>query len=96
MPKKLVGEVDDLRVSLPLSLINYLNYIAKDSTLGASANDIASHLLVEEVQRLVREGEHERKLPQLDLRPPPKPKRRRRAANSPSTDATPGDPKPPP
>jgi hypothetical protein len=69
MPKKLVGEVDDLRVSLPVTLINYLNFLAKDSVYGASANDIASHLLIEEVRRLIREDEHELKFPMLDLRP---------------------------
>jgi hypothetical protein len=67
---KNVGETDELRLTLPVSLINYLNYLAKDSVMGPNANDIAAHLLIESVRALIREKEHEMKLPSLDLTPP--------------------------
>lgn len=63
MPKKMDGETAELRLTVPKTLAGYLSLLARDSHLGASANDIAVRLLTNEVDRLIRDGEHERKVP---------------------------------
>jgi len=66
MPKKVEGETAELRLTVPQTLAGYLSLLARDSHLGASANDIAVRLLTSEVDRLIREGEHLRKVPTAD------------------------------
>lgn len=64
MPKILEGETDEIKLRVPKTLIGYLSVLAKDSMMGASANDIAVHLLTKEVQRLFDGDAHSKKIPQ--------------------------------
>ena len=64
MPKNVEGETSSLRLTVSRTLAGYLSNLAKQgSHLGASSNDIAVRLLTNEVDRLIREGEHDRRIP---------------------------------
>jgi hypothetical protein len=63
-PEKL-SEARDLILKLPIEQDDYLILLA---TLGKARNEIATHILVRELQLLEKEKYHERRVP----RPPAK------------------------
>lgn len=63
MPKKLEGEVDELRLTVPKTLKGYLTLLAKDHFLGAATNDLAVFILTKEVQRMFEADYHGKKVP---------------------------------
>jgi hypothetical protein len=50
-------------VSLPAEAFEYFVLLATLGKLGSTENDVASHILVREYQKLENDGFHERRLP---------------------------------
>ena len=63
MPKKLEGETEELRLTVPKTLTGYLTYLAKDHFLGAATTDIAVYILTKEVQRMFEADYHNKRVP---------------------------------
>jgi hypothetical protein len=66
-PEKL-SENRDLALKLPIEQDDYLILLATLGKGGRSRTEIATHILVRELQALEKDGYHERRLP----KPPPK------------------------
>lgn len=61
-PKK--GETVTFKVSVPKPLYGYLTYLAENSHIGGSENEVAAHLLKLKVHELAETKFHELQLPQ--------------------------------
>jgi hypothetical protein len=67
------AETRSLTLSVPIRLHDYLNYLARNSILGASESEVASFLLTQQVMTMLRDGFHNLQIPDQG-RPPVLPK----------------------
>lgn len=49
---------------LPVKAMKYLGFLAANGMVGASENDVARHILLAELDRMVTEKYHERQIPE--------------------------------
>lgn len=65
-PKPKKGDTESLYVTLPKRMHSYLGYLAQQSFLGASENDVAAHILARELERMLNNGFHRIDIPKPD------------------------------
>lgn len=58
------GETHSFQVTLPKRLYGYLGYLAQQSVIGVSENDVASYILLKNLDKMLREGFHKIDVPQ--------------------------------
>ncbi len=63
------AETRSLTLSVPIRLHDYLNYLARNSILGASESEVAGFLLTQQVTTMLRDGFHNLSIPDPE-RPP--------------------------
>jgi hypothetical protein len=63
MTKKLQQSTGEIRFNAPMKLVGYLELLARDTLLGASANDVALALLTVEVERRLFADYHSKTIP---------------------------------
>jgi len=65
-PKPNKGESHAFQVTIPKRLYEYLGYLAQQSFLGVSENDVASYILRRELEEMLRSGFHKIDIPKPD------------------------------
>ncbi len=58
-----LSDTESVTVSLPKETYEYLTYLAWRGRLGATEADVASHILVERVDELLKSGYHNLQVP---------------------------------
>jgi hypothetical protein len=66
--KENLSESRDLPLSIPSEADDYLILLATLGKLGRSRTEIATHILVRELQALEKEGYHARRLPKPSVK----------------------------
>ena len=62
-PKK-VGEPKAFQITVPKPLYDYLTYLAAHSMLGTSEGEVATHVLIRELNAMFTAGYHDRRIPE--------------------------------
>ena len=57
------SEARALSLTLPIETFNYLALLATLGKLGRTENEVATHILVDQVYALIERGFHERRVP---------------------------------
>jgi hypothetical protein len=57
-------ETEDLKLTLPVTAVGYLRFLAKNTLLGATHNDVAALILTNELVRLSKEEANRPAIPQ--------------------------------
>lgn len=56
-------ETETISVTLTVTACGYLNFLARNGILGPNANEIARHILLKEIDRMISEKYHDRAIP---------------------------------
>lgn len=57
-------DTEDVRFTVPTLAAGYLRYLAKNTMLGATPNDVAALILTNELMRMAKEEAHKLTVPQ--------------------------------
>ena len=65
-PKPHKGDSQSFQVTIPRKLYEYLGYLAQQSFLGVSENDLASYILRKDLEERLISGFHKIDVPKSD------------------------------
>lgn len=57
-------ETEELKVTLPVTAVGYLRFLAKNTLLGATHNDVATLILTNELVRMAKDEANRPAVPQ--------------------------------
>ena len=62
-PPPKVGDPKSFQITVPMTLWDYLTFLAAHSVLGTSEQDVAVHILTRELDAMFRAGYHDKRIP---------------------------------
>ena len=65
-PPKKFGESRPFQMTIPKPLYDYLTYLAAHSVLGTSEGEVAAHILIRELDAMLKAGYHDKRIPRDD------------------------------
>jgi hypothetical protein len=58
-----IGDPKPFQITVPMPLWNYLTYLAGNSVLGTSEQEVALHILTRELNAMLVAGYHDKRIP---------------------------------